>query len=108
MNQKKSIYRVIFTNQDKLYEIYCSRIHQSDIYGFIEVEEMLFGERTQLLVDPGEERLQQEFSGVKRSFIPMPSVVRIDEVEKGGTPKITEAKGSNISAFPGSIPGKTD
>ena len=46
------------------------------------MEELLFGERWQLLVDPGEEKLKSEFSGVKRTYIPMHAIVRIDEVEK--------------------------
>jgi hypothetical protein len=94
-------------NQDKLYEVYCGRIFQSDLFGFLEIEELIFGERSQLLVDPGEEKLQKEFSGVKRSFVPMHSVVRIDEVDKEGTPKISDTKGaSNIATFPSGLPGQ--
>lgn len=107
MNTPKSIYRVKFVNQDKLYEVYCGRIFQSDLFGFLEVEELIFGERSQLLVDPGEEKLQKEFAGVKRSYIPINAIVRIDEVEKEGTPKISDSKGaSNIAAFPSGMPGK--
>jgi hypothetical protein len=100
MNSKKSIYRVVFVNQDKVFEVYCRHVFQSDMYGFIEIEELIFGERSQLLVDPGEEKLQNEFSGVKRSFIPMHSIIRIDEVDKGGSPKITDSKGGSVSSFP--------
>jgi hypothetical protein len=106
MNKPKSIYRVKFVNQDKLYEVYCTYIYQSDMYGFIEIEELIFGERSQLLVDPGEEKLQKEFTGVKRSFIPMHSIVRIDEVEKEGTPKISDSKGASVTAFPTPVPSK--
>lgn len=106
MKPNKSIYRVKFVNQEKLYEVYCSQIYQSDLFGFIEIEEMIFGERSQLLVDPGEEKLQKEFSGVKRSFIPMHSIVRIDEVDKEGTPKMSDSKGGNVSIFPASAPVK--
>ena len=61
----------------------------------------MFGERSKTIVDPAEEKLKSEFSSVKRSFIPMQAVVRIDEVEKEGACKISEApKGSNISPFP--------
>ena len=35
-----------------------------------------------MIVDPSEEKLKNEFSSVKRSYIPMHSLVRIDEVEK--------------------------
>ena len=76
------------------------------MYGFIEIEELIFGERSLLLVDPGEEKLQNEFAGVKRSFVPMHAVIRIDEVEKGGPPKISDSKGSSIAAFPMAPPAK--
>ena len=43
-------YKVIFQNQKEIYEIYARSIYQSDMWGFIEVEEFVFGERTQLVV----------------------------------------------------------
>ena len=99
MNNPRQIYKVIFLNQGQIYEIYATQIYQSDLYGFIEVEEFLFGERAQMVVDPSEERLKNEFAGVKRSFVPVHAVIRIDEVEKEGIAKVTEA-GSNVTAFP--------
>ena len=74
-------------------------IFQSDLYGFLEVEEFLFGERAQVVVDPSEEKLKNQFAGVHRSFIPVNAIIRIDEVEKEGVGKITEA-GGNVTAFP--------
>ena len=95
------IYRITFFNQQEVYEIYAQHVFQSDLWGFLEVEEFVFGERSQMIVDPAEEKLKNEFSDVKRSFIPMQSVVRIDEVEKEGACKISEApKGGNITPFP--------
>lgn len=102
--ESKTVFRVIFVNQDKVYEVYCNHIYQSEMYGFIEVEELIFGERSQLVVDPSEEKLQQEFAGVTRSFLPMHAIVRIDELEKEGTPKISDVKGANVSAFPSVLP----
>ena len=62
---------------------------------------MLFGERSAILVDPGEEKLKSEFAGVKRSYIPMQSIIRIDEVEKQGAAKISEGGDSGkIATFP--------
>ena len=43
--------------------------------------------RSSVVVDPSEEKLKTEFNSVKRCFIPMHSIVRIDEVEKQGTSK---------------------
>jgi len=106
----KSIYKVIFHNQGQLYELYAKEVYQGELYGFVEIEELIFGENSTVVVDPSEERLKSEFADVKRSFIPMHSIVRIDEVEKEGPGKITElpSKGDNITQFPGPIytPGK--
>ena len=95
------IYRITFFNQGQVYEIYARHVFQSDLWGFIEVEEFMFGERSQMIVDPAEEKLKNKFAEVKRSFIPMQSIIRIDEVEKEGTGKISDAPvGGNVSAFP--------
>ena len=95
------IYKVIFFNQNQVYEVFARAIYQSEMYGFIEVEEFIFGERTQLLVDPAEEKLKGEFSGVNRSYIPMHSIIRIDEVDKEGAAKVTElGPGEKVAQFP--------
>lgn len=86
-----SVYRVLFHSQDKVYEVYAKGIYQSDMYGFIEIEEFVFGENSQVIVDPAEEKLKTEFNGVLRSYVPMHNIIRIDEVEKTGVPKITDA-----------------
>ncbi len=95
------IYKVIFYNRSQVYEIFVRSIYQSEMYGFIEIEELVFGERSQMVVDPGEEKLKGEFSGVKRSFIPLHSVIRIDEVDKEGTMKVSEVKkGDKVAHLP--------
>ncbi|MCO7224831.1 DUF1820 family protein [Pleionea sp. CnH1-48] len=97
---KSPVYKILFVNQGQTYEIYARSIVQSELYGFIEVEELLFGERTQVVVDPAEEKLKAEFEGVKRSYIPMHSVIRIDEVEQQGVAKISDAAGNVVTPFP--------
>lgn len=94
------LYKVIFLNQGQVYELYAREIFQSDLHGFIEIEELIFGERSQMLVDPAEEKLKSEFQGVKRSYIPMHAVIRIDEVEKEGMAKISSVEGTNVTPFP--------
>lgn len=95
------VYKVIFLNQGKVYELYAKAVHQGELYGFVEIEELLFGEVSQLLVDPAEERLKSEFQGVRRSLIPIHAVIRIDEVEKEGQSKIREVgETSNVTPFP--------
>lgn len=85
-----------------MFEVFARQIYQSDMWGFIEVEEFVFGERSQILVDPGEEKLKAEFSDVKRSYIPMQAILRIDEVEKEGSAKISDvsAQESNVTSLP--------
>jgi hypothetical protein len=104
----KQIFRVTFWNQNQIYELYVNHIYQSDLYGFIEVEEYQFGERSGMILNPAEERLKNEFSGVKRSYIPMHTIIRIDEVEKQQSlGKITEYKGEKVTpiTFPTPIAG---
>jgi len=101
MPSARRLYKVTFLNQGQLYEVYARRVNQGGLLGFVEVEGLVWGEKTSVVVDPSEERLQKEFEGVKRSYLPMHSVIRIDEVEKKGQSRITEAaKGENVSAFP--------
>lgn len=97
---KSRVFRVIFQNESEVFEVYARQIFQSELWGFIEVEEFAFGERSQLLVDPSEEKLKSTFEGVKRSYIPLSSIIRIDEVEKEGPAKVSEAKGNNVKPFP--------
>ena len=98
--KRKHIYKIAFHNQGKVYELHAGEISQGELYGFVEIADIIFGERSTLLVDPSEERLKAEFSGVKRTFIPMHAVIRIDEVEKEGVNKISSADGSNVTPFP--------
>lgn len=106
--KRKSLYRVTFINQEKTYEIYAREVTQQSLFGFILLEDLMFGETSAIVVDPGQERLKSEFQGVKRTYIPMHSVIRIDEVEKEGIAKITSAsKDGNISQFPTPIYTKT-
>lgn len=104
-----TLFRVTFFNQGQIYEVYARGVSQAPLYGFVEVEEVVFGERSELVVDPAEERLASEFADVKRSYIPMHAIVRIDEVSRRGTARVTEAKGDRgkIMPFPG-YPGGSD
>jgi hypothetical protein len=100
--EERQIYRIIFMNQGKICEIYAAGVGHGNMFGFVEVEEILFGEKTQVVVDPSEESLKLEFEGVQRTYLPLHSIVRIDAVEKQGTARITgEVKdGANVASFP--------
>jgi hypothetical protein len=96
----RRLYKILFVNQGKVYEIYARSVAQGAIFGFIEVERLVFGERSTVVLDPSEERIKAEFEGVRRTYLPMHAVLRIDEVEKEGVSKISKAEGGNIAQFP--------
>ena len=99
----KNLYKITFTNQGKLYEVYDKSVSNSNLLGFIEIESLVFGEKTSLVVDPSEEKIKTEFEGVKRTYIPMHSVLRIDEVDKEGVSKISKAEGNNVTQLPNTV-----
>lgn len=106
---KQSIYKISFVNQGKVYEIYARSVGSSGIFGFIEVAELCFGEKSSIVLDPSEDALRNEFSGVKTTHIPLHSIIRIDEVTRQGVAKSTDLpkeSGSNIAPFPISAYGK--
>ena len=83
------IFRIVFINQGKVYEIYARKVSHGGLFGFVEVEELVFGERSSVVLDPAEERIKSEFAGVKRSYLPLHAVIRIDEVNKSGAAKVS-------------------
>lgn len=106
MAAEEPIYRVAFVNQDKVYELYVRHVFQSDLWGFLELEDFVFGSRSELVVDPSEEKLRQQFGEVKRTYVPVHAVIRIDEVRQSGIAKISDAKGT-ITQFPLMPPKKS-
>ena len=100
------IYRVAFVNQGKVYQLHAQTVRQGELYGFIEISELLFDEHTSMVIDPAEEKLKSEFGGVTRIMIPMHAVIRVDEVEKRGQNKILDIdNSSNVTPFPVYGPG---
>jgi hypothetical protein len=94
------IFKIIFVNQGKVYEIYARKVSHGALFGFVEIEELVFGERPSVVLDPGEERLKSEFADVKRTYLPLQAVIRIDEVRKQGVSKIVALEGGNVAHFP--------
>jgi len=103
MANSSEIYKITFLNKGKVYEVFVKQVYQSDLYGFIEIEDYVFDERNKMVVDPSEEKLKTEFAGVRRSFIPIQAIIRIDEVDKSGVSK--NSNGDNITPFPVSFTG---
>jgi len=97
------IFKVLFVNQGKVYEIYARKVGHGGMFGFLEVEELVFGERSSVVVDPAEEKIKAEFQDVRRTYLPLHAVLRIDEVKKHGVSKISALEGSNVAQFPAPI-----
>src|SRR5690606_33289965 len=75
----KPLYKVVFHNHGKVYELYARRVVASGIWGFTEVGELVFDVHDGVVVDPTEERLRDEFGNTRVLHLPMQSIVRVEE-----------------------------
>lgn len=102
----KPLYKVIFLNHGKVYELYARKVASSTLWGFTEVGELVFDVHDGLVVDPTEERLRDEFGTTRALHLPMQSIIRVEEVEKKGQSAIRDAvTGENVvTPFP--LPAK--
>jgi len=82
------LYRVRFLNEGRIFELYAREVGQGMLFGFVEIADLVWGSKSEVIIDPGEQELRNEFNGVNRLHVPMHAMVRIDEVEKGGSAKI--------------------
>ncbi len=102
-----TLYKIIFFNQSKVYELYAKDVFSSDIYGFITVAELIFEQNSTIVIDPAEDKIREEFANVNILHLPMQSIIRIEEVKKKMSCKIRDIKkGENITPFP-SLPKQT-
>ena len=72
---KQRLYRVSFVQQGQVYELYARQISHGGLLGFVEVEQIVFGEKSSVVVDPTEERLKSEFENVERFYVPVHQIV---------------------------------
>lgn len=99
MSDKNPMYRVQFINNGEKYELYVRRLTTSNLFGFIEIGDFVWNNHGSLVVDTSEEKLKSEFDQVESTYLPMHNVLRIDQVKKQGTAKIT-ALGDKVTQFP--------
>lgn len=104
-NNETTIFRVRFYHEDKVCELYARALATESIFGFLEVEEIVFNENSDTIVDPAAEKMKTMFQDVICTYIPLQSVIRIDEVRTAGVAKAIDLpKGANqnvIRPFPG-------
>ncbi len=100
MSEEK-LYRVAFLNISKVYEMYCSGVTSSGLFGFLEISGLIFGDKDSLVVDPTEEKMRSEFEGVEVLHLPMHSVLRVEQVRKKGQAVIRDREsGEKVTPFP--------
>ena len=100
MSSSNRLYRVTFLNQGQVYEVYARKVSHGGMMGFVEIEKLVFGEKSTLLVDPSEEKLKTEFANVERTYVPIHAIVRIDEVSKQGPARIHAVSGESGKVMP--------
>ena len=104
----KALYKVIFLNHGKVYELFSESVGSSGLWGFIEVSKLVFETGEGLVVDPTEEKMRQEFAGAKVLHLPIQSVLRVEEVEKRGKCLIRDREsGEKVTPFPLSPPNRS-
>ncbi len=101
----KSLYKVSFHSHGKIYELYAERVSTGELWGFVDVADLVFDVHDGIVIDPTEERLRDEFAGTRVLHLPMQSILRIEQVEKKGQAVIRDASGEKVvTPFP--LPGK--
>lgn len=102
----KTLYKIVFLNAGRIYELYAGRVSSGALWGFTEVAELQFDVHGGVVVDPTEERLRDEFGDTRVLHLPMQSIVRIEEVEKKGQSAIRDAATGETVVTPFPMPAK--
>ncbi|MDT8319435.1 MAG: DUF1820 family protein [Xanthomonadales bacterium] len=106
--KEKRLYKIIFLNHGKVYELYSESVTSSGLWGFVEVANLVFGQSDGLVVDPTEEKMRQEFENARVLHLPIQSVLRVEEVDKRGQCLIRDREsGEKVTPFPISPPNRS-
>lgn len=100
------LYKVCFLSHGKVYELYARRVGSGELWGFIDVSELVFDVREGVVVDPGEEQLRGEFADTRVLHLPMQSVLRVEQVERRGKAAIRDAASGEQVVTPFPLPAK--
>ncbi|MDT8449472.1 MAG: DUF1820 family protein [Wenzhouxiangellaceae bacterium] len=101
------MYKLVFFNHGKVYELFAERVDSSHLYGFVQASGLVFEPESRVVVDPTEERLRAEFADTESLLLPMQSVIRIEKVKKRGPCVIRDRKsGEKVTPLPLDGPGR--
>ena len=105
---EKKLYKVVFLNGGKVYELFSEAVASSGLWGFLEVSGLVFDTSDGVVVDPTEEKMRQEFEHASVLHLTIQSVLRVEEVEKRGQCLIRDREsGEKVTPFPLSPPGRS-
>jgi hypothetical protein len=97
----KRVFKVVFQTQGQVVELYAKEVGQSALFGFVEIGELLFDGRSDVVVDPAAEGLRAEYGNARRLFLPMHAILRIEEVEREGAVRTQPVKvAAQVTPFP--------
>ncbi len=102
----KALYKVSFLNHGKVYELYAQRVSSGELWGFIDVAELVFDVRDGVVIDPTEEQLRSEFADTRVLHLPMQGVLRVEQVERKGKAAIRDAASGEQVVTPFPLPAK--
>ncbi|OAB56811.1 hypothetical protein AY599_06485 [Leptolyngbya valderiana BDU 20041] len=103
------MYKITFFNQGKVYELFCEKVHGSELaYGFIEISGLIFEDDRSVVIDPTEERMRDEFGDVEVMHLPAHAVLRVEKVRKRGACVIRDShSGEKVTPLPVGSPRKS-
>lgn len=101
-----TLYKVSFLNHGKVYELYARRVASGELWGFVDVADLVFDVRDGVVIDPTEDQLRTEFAGTRVLHLPMQSILRIEQVEHKGKSAIRDASSGEQVVTPFPLPAK--
>lgn len=92
----KAVYRIKFVQNEKICEIYARYIAEDTLVGFIELGD---------LEGLNKNHLEKELINVSRCYVPMHTILRIDEIENScGLTLTSKDSVDKVHAFPNNQP----
>ena len=91
----KKLFKIQFLDSKKeILTIHASKINTSSLLGLLEVEDIVFVNSSEILLTPADDKVRIEFKDVERTFLPVSSIIRVDEITmEKETPVIRLYKG---------------
>ncbi|MDY6821978.1 MAG: DUF1820 family protein [Deferribacterota bacterium] len=88
--KNKKLYRIIFANEKKeVMQLHANEVNPTSFLGLIEVSDIVFIDSSDIIVTPEDDKVRKDFKDVKKTYIPINYIIRIDEVSfKEETPVI--------------------